>query len=81
MKMIYDFIVIGPEVGKAIKMKGSASLSEVASEAAATIERETGKTVDAAIYLPGDRSFEELAKVELGDVIKPGAVSQIFVFD
>ena len=55
--MIYDFLVFGENVGKAIKIEGCGGVSEAASAAACQIEHETGDCVSAAVYIPGNKSF------------------------
>ena len=79
--MIYDFLVFGENVGKAIKIEGCGGVSEAASAAACQIEHETGDCVSAAVFIPGNKSFEELAAISFDDLIKPGNVVQIFEFD
>lgn len=78
--MIMDYLVFGDNVRKAAKINAD-NVPAGARAALQYMERETGRSCSTVIYLPGNRSFEELAQITLADVLKPGEVVQVFEFD
>lgn len=78
--MVMDYLVFGNGVNKAIKIEAD-NVSDGARTALQCIEQETGCSCSTVVYLPGNRSFEELAHITMDDVFKPGEIVQVFEFD
>lgn len=76
--MLCDFIVLGPGYGKTVKVSGYGFFEDAIEAAALTAERATRRKAELVIYVPGDRTHEELAKLTAEDLFKIGPGVQGF---
>ena len=79
--MEFDFLVFGNSINKGVKVRGISSPEDAAREALLRVERETGRPCSTVVLVPGNRPLNELARLTMADLLKPGMVLQVFQFD
>lgn len=79
--MIFDFLVFGDGVKKGVKVQNIDLPEDAAREALLHVERKTDRTCSMVVLVPGNRLLNELARLTMADLLKPGMVLQVFQFD
>ena len=79
--MIYDFFVFGNGVNKATKIDSTGTVDDAADAAKEYIENETGTICNTVIHVPGNRTLNELAKLEEREILLLGKAIQIFYYE